>query len=279
MTTLVTGSRGRVARALTTLLTAAGEDVRAGSRAPEAFDAPPGVTPVPLDLADPVHFGPALKGVDAVFLYASSSHAEAFLSAAADAGVGHVLLLSSSSVLARDAERDPLARHHVEVEQALAASPLTASVLRPGAFAGNALQWARPIRATGTVRLPYPGAHTDPVHEADLAAAAFTVLAEPARAGRTYQLTGPQSLSFAEQIGVLGRATGQRVRVEEVGRAAWKADMAEHLPAGFADALLDLWQAYDGRPVGLTDTLEWLVGRPPRTFAGWAEEHAAAFTR
>lgn len=279
MTVLITGSRGRVARAVTALLHEWGFDVRAASRRPEEIDPPDGVRTTALSLADPAGFPAALDGIDSVFLYAEASHIGAFLERAAQAGVEHVVLLSSSAVLAPGAERDPLARHHVEVETALTASPLVSTVLRPGTFAANALQWAWPIKASGTVNLPYPGAHTDPVHEADLAEAAFTALTDSRVRGGTYHLTGPESLTFAEQIRVLADATGRRIDAVPVSREAWKAEMAGYLPEPFADALLDWWKAHDGSPVEVTDTVERLTGHPARTFASWAASSAAAFIR
>lgn len=279
MTVLVTGSRGRVARNLTTLLHHAGHDVRAASRRPEDLDPPDGVAVTALSLSEPAGFAAALDGISSVFLYAEASHIGAFLDQAEAAGVEHVVLLSSSAVLAPGAADDQLAKHHLEVEAALAASPLVSTVLRPGTFAANALQWAWPIKATGEVRLPYPGAHADPVHEGDLAEAAFAVLTDSRLRGGSHHLTGPASLTFAEQLDVLADATHQPIRAVPVSRDAWKAEVAEHVPGPFAESLLDWWKANDGSPAALTDTLERLIGHPPRTFAAWAAENAAAFTR
>ncbi len=279
MTTLVTGSRGRVAGALTSLLIAAGEPVRAGSRTPDAVAPRPGVTAVPLGLAEPAGFPAALDGVDSVFLYAEPAHLTRFLADAEAAGVGHVVLLSSSAVLGPAAAHSPIAHRHSEAETALAASPLASTVLRPGAFATNALQWVRSITTTGSVRLPYPDAQDNPVHEADLAEAAFTVLTRPEHRGGAYHVTGPQSLSFREQIVALGAANGQDIAVVEVDAEEWKANTAKHMPPGFADAMIDGWKARAGAPVDVTDTLESLIGRAPRPFAAWAADHAAEFKR
>lgn len=279
MTTLVTGSRGRVAGALTSLLVAAGEPVRAGSRTPDDIAPRPGVTPVPLSLAEPDGFRAALEGVDSVFLYAEPSHLARFMADAEAAGVGHVVLLSSSAVVGPDAAHNPIAHRHSEAETAVAASPLPSTVLRPGAFATNALQWVGPITATGTVRLPYPEAQDNSIHEADLAEAAFTVLTWPERRGGAYHLTGPQSLSFRAQIAALAAASKQDITVEEVSPEEWKAGAGKHMPPKFADAMLAGWKARAGAPVDVTDTLERLIGRSPRTFAVWAADHASDFVR
>ncbi|WP_282793465.1 NAD(P)H-binding protein [Streptomyces sp. CC224B] len=271
MTVLVTGSRGAVARRLTALLRERGLAVRAASRQPEGPDV------VPCDLTEPATFASALKGVTSVFLYAEPSCADAFAEEAAAAGVEHVVLLSSSSVLAPDAADNPMARSHLDAETALEAAPFRTTFLRPGAFAANALAWSWSLRAGRPVSLPYPGSHSDPIHEADVAGAALAVLTDPALGGRPYVLTGPQSLTFAEQIGILSRATGRDVPVREVGREEWKKEMADYMPPGFADCLLDWWRAHDGVPVELTRCVEQLTGRPARSFAAWARDHAADF--
>jgi uncharacterized protein YbjT (DUF2867 family) len=116
-----------------------------------------------------------------------------------------------------------------------------------------------------------------PYDEADLAAVAAAVLADPALGGRAYTLTGPRSLTFTNQIGILSRVTGRDIAVKHITRQEWKADMAEYIDGPVGDALLDYWRSCDGRPAELTSVVEELTGRPARTFASWAEEHRAAF--
>lgn len=274
---LVTGGRGAVANALLTLLLQAGRPVRVASSDPGRLRAPDGVTAVTCDLRDPGTFPAALAGVTEVFLYAAASHIAEFADAAVTAGVEHVVLLSSAGVLGPGAAGDPLAKSHLDVETALLAAPLTTTILRPGSFAGNAGAWAWPIKAGRPVSLPYPGSHTDPIHERDLAEVAFTVLTDPCHQGRRLHLTGPQSLTFSEQIGLLAEITGRAITVGHVTPEEWKQEMAGYIPGPYADALLAYWRANDGRPVPLTDTVEQVTGRAPRTFATWVHDHVADF--
>ncbi|MDJ0345195.1 NAD(P)H-binding protein [Streptomyces sp. H10-C2] len=278
-TTLVTGSRGRVGRTLIGLLHEQGFKVRAASSEPDELALPDGVPDVKLSFADPHTFPDALAGVGSVFLYADSSHIEEFIKVANDAGVQHVVLLSSSAVLGPNAANDPIARQHLEVEDALKSSALPCTFLRPGAFASNALYWSWPLRTTGALNLPYPGSHTDAIHESDIAEAALAILKDPSLRGGAYTLTGPDSITFGEQVALLSRTTGRQLRVDAVTRDAWKAEVAEYMHGPFADALLDYWQSNDGRPVDLTHTVEELTGHPARGFAVWAEEYAAEFVR
>ncbi|MGW2161565.1 NAD(P)H-binding protein [Nonomuraea sp. NPDC001699] len=271
MTTLVTGARGAVATALIGLLREQGLPVRPASKAP----ADPSV--VRCDLGDPTTFAPALAGVTSVFLYAEPSHAQEFAAAAEAAGVEHVVLLSSAAVLTPDPDSSPLAASHLVSERALAASPVPSTVLRPGTFCGNAMAWSWAIKSGRPITLPYPHAHVDAIHEADIAAVAAAVLADPALGGRTYRLTGPQSLTFTDQVETLSRVTGRDIAITPVTRQEWKAEMAQYMDATLADALLDYWKGCDGRPIELTSLVEELTGTPARTFASWAEENRTAF--
>ncbi|KAK1177202.1 hypothetical protein B7755_002910 [Streptomyces sp. NBS 14/10] len=110
---MITGARGGIDAGLLRRLHVSGHDVRAASRAPERLDLPAGA----LDLADPTTFAPALVGVTDVFLYAECSGWYC----------SHRTRRSSPN-----AEHNALAHHHLQVERAPRATPLTATVLRPG---------------------------------------------------------------------------------------------------------------------------------------------------
>ncbi|MFJ9737758.1 SDR family oxidoreductase [Streptomyces sp. NPDC101166] len=274
---LITGGRGAVATHLTTLLHRDGLATRVGSAAPEKLTPPEGVKTVRLDLTAPDTFPAALAGVTTVFLYASPDRVTDFIDHARQAGVTHIVLLSSSAVLGPDPENDPLAKSHLDVERALLSSPITTTILRPGSFASNAGGWAWAVKAGRPVSLPFPDAHTDPIHEKDVAEAAYAVLTDPRHHGGRFTLTGPESLTFAQQIDQLAAVTGRPVSIDHVTVEAWKRESAEYIPAAYADALLNWWETND-KPLPLTRTVEELTGRPPRTFTTWADDHAADFT-
>ena len=166
MTVLVTGARGAIARNVINQLLDAGVTVRAASRVPGATDLPEGVEPVRVDFTAPETLAPALEGVEKVFLYAAHEGIEAFTAAAQEAGVKHVVLLSSAA--SADPENQ-IGRMHYVVEQALEASGIPWTFVRPAMFATNSLWWAESIRKEGVVRLPYPDAPVNPIHERDIA--------------------------------------------------------------------------------------------------------------
>jgi uncharacterized protein YbjT (DUF2867 family) len=276
MTTLITGARGQVAQSVLARLHSAGLPVRAASARPTGLTVPDGVEVTELALDRPDTLGSALDGVRRVFLYPQPAGVHDLVKAAEAAGVEHVVLLSSASVLGPDAEHDPLARHSLLVERALADSALTHTLLRPDAFASNALAWAYAV-GQGAVQLPFPDAHTAPIHPEDIADIAVEALTGTALTGRAVALTGPESLSFREQLGVLADVLGREILIERISRAEAERQMGAHMPAPMVTSLLNFWEAADGTPAALHATTADLLGRPARTFRQWAAENAAAF--
>ncbi|MEU9033522.1 NAD(P)H-binding protein [Streptomyces sp. NPDC048352] len=279
MPVLVTGARGKVAQAVISRLHSAGLAVRAASARPAELAVPAGVETCELVLDRPETFAAALRGVGQVFLYPQPAGIDELVRAAEAARVEHVVLLSSSSVLGPDAETDPLARHSLDVERALAASTLTCTFLRPDAFASNSLGWAWPVGRSMPVRLAHPDAHIAPIHPEDIADIAFEALTGDALTGRRLTLTGSESLTFRRQIEVLAEAVGRAIPVEHITRAEAEQEMGAHMPAPMVSSLLDLWEAATHGPAPIADTTETLLGRPARTFGQWARENAGAFTR
>ncbi|HEY4007350.1 MAG TPA: NAD(P)H-binding protein [Pseudonocardia sp.] len=279
MTTLITGARGEVGSGLLRRLHAAGHDLRAASRAPEQVEVRTGVPVVPLDLADPATFAPALAGVTAVFLYAEPAGITELLADAAEAGVERIVLLSSASVAEPGGDTDPLAHHHLVVERALLRAPVGNTVLlRPGAFASNALNWARPIRAGEPVELAYPDARTAPIHAEDIVDVAELALTGDKLDGQAIALVGPESLSFREQLAVLAELLGRHIELRELTHGQAAARMAQHMPAPVAESLLGYWaRSLDG-PASTADSAERITARA-RPFATWARDHLATFRR
>ncbi|PWG11862.1 hydroxylase [Streptomyces sp. V2] len=277
MRVLVTGAGGTLARHVAHALTAHGVRVRAGSRTPAAVKGlPDGTEVLPLDLADPDTFAPALEGADRVFLYCEPRGIEAFTSAAVAAGVGGITVLSSAAVVAGDPPGGPIAAHHARVEETVAACGVPWTFVRAGTLATGTLAWSRHLR-TGVVRAPYGDSASAPVHEADVAAVAVEALTDPAHTGKGYVVTGPESLTRRRQAEILAAAVGRTVRYEDVPAESAREELRAAMPADFADTVLAYLAAGVGRPAPVEDTVLRVTGRPARTFAEWAADHAADF--
>jgi uncharacterized protein YbjT (DUF2867 family) len=278
MTILVTGATGNVGRNVVELLLAAGVPVRATSRRPATAGLPDGVEVREADLARPETLPAALSGVDKVYLFPEPDAVDGFVDAARSAGVRHVVLLSSLSATAPDPDDNPIGRRHIVVERALEASGMAWTFVRPGAFAVNTLQWAESIRAEGVVRAPYPEANVAPVHEKDIAAVAVRALLEDGHEKAAYAITGPESITQRRQVELIAAAIGQPVRFEELDPAQVRKQMAAWLSPQVADVLLGYLAEYNGKPAEVYDTVEKVTGRPGRTFAQWAVDHATDFS-
>lgn len=278
MVMVVFGARGNVGRSVAAGLHAAGHRIRVTTRSPGAADFPPDWGVVGADLSRPDTLAPVLAGADGVFLYAVPDGAQGFVEAAERAGVRRVVLLSSEAVTHDGAQDSPIARQHRAVEVALENSALDWTFLRAGLFAANSRwYWQRSIRREDAVRLPYPDAHTAPVHEQDLAALAVAALTRPGHERRAYRVHGPESLPLTEQLRHLAEARGRAITVERVTPEQARAELAATMPPVAVEAMMALWAAQDGVPAEVSTIVEEVTGRPGRTFAEWARDHAADF--
>jgi uncharacterized protein YbjT (DUF2867 family) len=223
------------------------------------------------DLREPDSLIPALDGVDRVFLLwpgPATAGIEAAVSVLASR-VRRIVYLSAVGAPSG---------FWGDVETAVAGSGVDWTFLRAGGFATNTLSWAGMIRADGVVRWPYGRAARSLVHERDLADAAVAALTTDAHIGRTYELTGPESLTQAEQVRQIGDAIGRELRWEELpsGRALSRLT-AEMGDADFAAGALRYWVTLVDRPEPVRDGVPLVTGHPARTFRSWARDHASDF--
>jgi uncharacterized protein YbjT (DUF2867 family) len=278
---LVTGATGRIGRAVVAQLLDAGVPVRALTRRPAAAGLPANVEVVAGDLTVPESLDPALQGASAIFLLWTAPPGT--VPAVVERLASHtrrVVFLSSPHKTPHPffQQPNPMARFHADVERLIAAAGLESTIIRPGMFASNVLHWwASAIREGDVVRWPYGAAETAPIDERDIAAVAARALHEDGHAGGDYVLTGPESLSQAEQVSVIGATLGRPIRFEELSPEEFRRETAGSWPGPVVDMLLAAWGATIGRPALVTSTVADVVGSPPRTFRQWVADHADAF--
>jgi len=278
---LVTGATGRVGRVVVDQLLAADVPVRALTRRPTEAGLPPAVEVASGDLTVPESLDAALQGVGAVFLVwtAPPTTAQAVVERLATHGE-RVVFLSSPHQTPHPffQQPNPMAALHAEIERLIAAAGLASTIIRPGMFASNTLHWWAPqIRNGDVVRWPYGAAETAPIDERDIASVSARALSEDGHAGGDYVLTGPESLSQAEQVRTIGDAIGRRIQFEELSPEDFRRETAGTWPAPVVDMLLAAWKATLGRPAFVTSTVSDVVGSPARAFRQWAADHAGAF--
>jgi uncharacterized protein YbjT (DUF2867 family) len=279
---LVTGATGRVGRVVINQLIDAGVPVRALTHRPEAAATlPAGVEVVTGDLTVPESLDAGLRGVGAVFLVwtVPPATAPAVIERLATYA-RRVVFLSSPHQTPHPffQQPNPMAALHADIERLIAAAGFESTIIRPGMFASNALfWWATAIRADGVVRWPYGAAETAPVDDRDVAAVAARTLCQDGHAGGDYVLTGPESLSQAEQVSIIGDVLGRRIKFEELSPDEFRSETEGSWPRPVVDMLLTAWGATIGRPAFITSTVSGILGSAPRSFRQWVADHATAF--
>jgi uncharacterized protein YbjT (DUF2867 family) len=225
------------------------------------------------------------EGVSRLYLFPEPRTAVEVVARAKAAGVTRIVTLSSGAVTG-GYDTD----FQLPVEQAVEASGLEWTHIRPGEFASNTLRlWGPMIRATRVVRYSTPDAPSLAIHEDDIAAVAVAALLEDGHTGRWYDLTGPALITRREQVAAIGTALAERVRFEEVSTAeardvlraqgGWAAENADFL-LGFVDYSPDgpSFDDVDWSSVLVPlPTVAEVLGRPAKTYARWAIDNVAAF--
>lgn len=263
--TLVLAGTGKTGRRVVSGLVARDMPVRVGSRRAEP----------PFDWHDDTTWGPALRGVDRTYVafYPDAAFPGAaravgsFADQAVARGVRHLVLLADRG--ADEAER---------CEQAVRDSGAEWTIVRAGFITQNFSEafLVELVRA-GVVALP-AGDVAEPFTDAeDIADVAVAALTENGHAGRIHEVTGPRLITFADAVGEIARVTRREVRYLPVTPEQFVSSLTGRgVPAEYATELADLMvEVFDGRRATVTDTVERILGRPPRDFAEYARKTAA----
>lgn len=244
-------------------------------------DFPEGVQAVRGDLGDPASLGPALEGVDAVFLvwpFLSPEGASDVIDAIGKHARRVVYLSSAGVGSAQEEPGEAITMFHTELERLIEASGLEWTALRPTGFASNTLGWAEEVRTTGAVRAPLARLARPLIHEADMAAVAVQALTTDALLGARPLITGPELVTQERQVALIGEAIGRPVRFEEVALDEAVEQMkAAGYPAELVEAILPAQAKMLDHPEPVNDEVERITGTPARSFREWTVDHAADF--
>lgn len=221
----------------------------------------------------------AAQGVESIFLLTPHDHGMTdvqlrIIRALRRTDARIVKLSGTSSAINPDGPYT--CRQHWEVEQILAVSGRPWSVVRPNAYMqtliGNIM--APAIRATGKIPNAVGTAGISFVDARDVGAVCAAMLVDSKQDGETLVLTGPRSVTYAEIAAVISADSGQPVETLEItpadvrrsllgrGMAEWEAGHFE-----------EMYQVFrDGESEFVTDDVERVLGRPPRTVEAYLHE-------
>ena len=287
MTILVTGATGTVGRHLVGELIERRASVRAlvhdAQRARAALGI--GAELAPADFADPASIAAALAGADQVYLVTPNHPQQveretAVIDAAAATGVRRIV--KQSTVGAETGSRLAFWDAHGRLESHLRAAGMPWVLLRANFFMTNLLMTAASVRKAGALFLPAAGAKAAMVDPRDVARAAAAVLTDPditEHDRATYNLTGPEAVTFDDVAAALSEAAGRTVRFVPVPDDAARAQLAETgMPEWFAANLVTLFGLLrEGAAAPVGDGIRALTGREPTPVASFVRDHLSVF--
>jgi uncharacterized protein YbjT (DUF2867 family) len=283
---LVTGASGLVGGVVVRQLAAQGVPLRALVRSPDqaAALAGPTVQTVVADFARPDTLGPLLEGVTRAFLVSHHDVRQVelqgnFVEAARRAGPVHVVKLSGLGT----APGSPLrsGRWHAETEAQIRAAGLPWTFLHPPYFMQNLLRAAPAIAARGVLAAAMKDGRIAMVDARDVAAVAAAALTVPGHAGQTHVITGSEAVSHAMAAAVLSQAVGRPIVYRDIPLGALREQLvAAGVPPWLVEVRMEFTSVLrEGFAAGVTDTVARVTGRPPRTLAEFAAEHADRFSK
>ncbi|GAA2025908.1 NmrA family NAD(P)-binding protein [Agromyces tropicus] len=281
MSALILGATGNVGPHVVSALVGAGEaprvmvrDVqRARDQLGEHLDIVGG------DMSDAGALHAAAEGIDTVFLL--SPHAFAMADAQLRvirelrrSGARIVKLSGTSSAITPDGPH--ACRQHWEVERVLQESGQPFVILRPNSFLQVLVErlMLPGLKAGGTLMNPLGDAGISLIDARDVGAVAARVIASHEWDGLTLSLTGPRAVTYAEIADLVAARTGMPVDVVDVApgqvRASLIARGTEEWEADHFAEMYELFRA--GESEFVTDTVERVLGRPPRTIESFLDE-------
>ena len=271
-TILILGASGKSGRRVAARLRLRGVATRLASRS----------SPTPFDWSDPTGWDAALDGATAVYMVAPATvgPADEFVASAQSAGVRRVVLLSGRGA---DSWGDSTFGLDMRAaESAVRSSALEWTVLRPNNFAQNFDEdlFLAPLRS-GELALP-AGETPEPfIDLEDVADVAAEVLTRPSgHIGATYELTGPDALTFGTAVEMISRASGQFITYKQISAAEYTALLVEQgVDAQDAEHVTEMFVLMEnGSLATTTDTVASVLGRPPRSFQDYVLRTAATGT-
>jgi uncharacterized protein YbjT (DUF2867 family) len=286
-TILVTGAAGTVGSEVVRQLSAKGQiGIRAAARSANnpTFKDLKSVEIVELDYNKPETLATAFKDVNKLFLLTPFQSdmldlTSNLVNAAKKSGVKYII---KQSVMGADAEPGITpGRLHRQAEKIIEESGIPFSFLRPNFFMQNFVNFYSPmIKSQGALYAPAGDGKVSFVDVRDIAAVAVQALInDNQHKGKSYNITGPEALSYGQAAEILSRELGKEIKYvnipDEDARKGMK-DMG--MDDWSANSLIDLFDiTRKGYASDISSVVEELTGRKPISFPQFVKDYAQAF--
>ncbi len=283
----VIGGTGNTGRAVVAALQAKGAEFRCLVRdtAKAAATLGSDVELVEADTADPDSIEAGLAGCDKLFLLTGHSPVMGeqqinTIEAAKRAGVKHVVKLSGGDAVATPDCPSKIGQAHYHVEEALKASGLDWTILRPGLFMQNFLNMAPMVKEQSKIVMPVPAdVEAGMIDVRDTGDVAAEVLTGDGHNGQTYFLASANRTP-GDVAAVLSAELGKEIAFVQVPMEGAVNAMKER---GMPDWLIDHQSALmgllgTGVMAQTNDNIEKISGHPARTLEDFVKDYAGAFS-
>jgi uncharacterized protein YbjT (DUF2867 family) len=280
---LLTGVTGKTGGATASALIDKGAALRALVRdeAKAADLKAAGVELVVGDIADADTVRKALAGAEKAFLTLPNgehqlANEKQFTDLAKEAGVKHLVKMSSMEAVP-DAQT-PIPQGHWAAEEYIRASGLDWTMVKPNFFMQNLLASAGMIKEQRKFSLPMGDGTTGLADTRDIGAVCAEVLTGEGHTGQSYEITGPEVMTFYEVAERFSGVLGEKVEYVPMPMDVFRERMTNVLAPWHLDAVCELFREID--EIGLdhtTDTFRRLMGREPTSLRQFVEDHIALF--
>ena len=175
--------------------------------------------------------------------------------------------------------KNPITQNHVAAENHIRESGMNWTIMRPTFFMQNFETYAPRIREARQIVMPVGNGTVSATDLRDVGEVIRDVLTQPGHENKSYDLTGPELLTFTEIAERFSKVLGSPVEfidqpmgefaelLRTIGLSEWRVDAVckelEAIGAGVVDHT--------------TDTVEEFLGRPPISLEQYIIDHLSLF--
>ncbi len=152
-------------------------------------------------------------------------------------------------------------------------------IFGPNLYMQGLLLFKELIRSKSLIMAPVGGARVSVVDVRDIAMVAVIALTESGHQNKTYDITGPESLTHADLAAQLSKALGKSIGFQNISSSEMReALLGFHMAEWQADGLVEDYEQYKRGEAGtVSDTVKKITGPSARSFRSFADDFKSAF--